>query len=611
LSRLPLSAKTPTPQPPSLPDDTKALPDDTKAKFRERSELLDFLLEASAVTSQTLDLDELLANVAAIVRKVLHMDLFAILLYSEREKQLTIRYGVGHRAEIVKNLKIALGEGITGAAAATREPILVTDVRTDPRYLSSVDAVRAELAVPMIARRKLVGVIDVQSTQVGAYTEYDRSMLRLIAARVATAIDNARLYRRAERQYRTLRTLSRISQEFTSILELDELLNKIATRVHELIAYDAFSILLVDEVKKLLRHRVSIRYDERVKVDEVPLGLGIVGAAAESRKPVRVDDVSNDPRYIASHPDIFSEVAIPLIVHDRVMGVMDLESNRMAFFTDDHMRTLELLAPQIASSVENARLYQEIAERERRLQEDLQAASELQSLLLPATIPPMRGLNAAVGLRPSRQISGDLYDFFQHSDANAVVAFGDSSGKGAAAALYGAVLDGLLRTLAPRWRSPAQLMKALNDKLVERPIEARFVTLLLMLWSPQNMQFTLANAGNSTPILCRGGKIRELRVEGVPLGMFPDREYEELVFQAEPGDTIVLYSDGISDHQSPAHQEYGAERLGRLVLANCAGSPQALINAIFADLDRFNTARFDDQTVIVMQVKDKRARKRA
>ncbi len=580
-----------------------------KAKFSERSDLLDFLLEVSALTSQTLDLDELLANVGDIVRKVLHTDLFAILLYSEKEKHLTIRYAVGHREELVRNLKIGLGEGIVGAAAGQREPVLVTDVRRDPRYLNSVDAVRTELAVPMIARHKLVGVIDVQSTREGAYAEYDRSMLRLIASRVATAIDNARLYRRADRQNRTLRTLSRISQEFTSILELDELLNKIATRVKDLIDYDAFSILLVDEVKMVLRHRVSIRYDERVKVDEIPFGSGIVGAAAQSRKLVRVDDVGNDPRYIASHPDILSEIAIPLIVHDRVVGVMDLESNQLSAFTDEHARTLSLLAPQIASSVENARLYQEIAVRERSMQDDLRAARELQIVLLPATTPPMRGLDSAVGLRPAREISGDVYDFFQHSDSNWVAAFGDSSGKGAAAALYGAVLAGLLRTLAPRWRNPALLMKALNDKLVERPVEARYVTLLLMLWSPQTLQFTLANAGNTVPMICRNGEIIKMHIEGVPLGLLPDREYDETVFQAQPGDTVVLYSDGVSDHQSPANQEYGRTRLAHVVRRHCSGSPQDLINAIFADLDRYNPVRFDDQTVIVMQVKSRRQRK--
>ena len=106
---------------------------------------------------------------------------------------------------------------------------------------------RSELSVPMIARKRLVGVIDVQSTRPGAFNDYDRAMLRLIGGRVAAAIDNAQLYRRAERQYRTIRTLSRISQEFSSILDIDELLSKIASSVRGLINYDAFSILLVDD----------------------------------------------------------------------------------------------------------------------------------------------------------------------------------------------------------------------------------------------------------------------------------------------------------------------------------------------------------------------------
>ena len=550
-------------------------------------------------------------NVGQIIRKVLQIDLFAILLYSEKEQELSIRYAIGHREEVVRNLKIALGEGITGVAASRREPVLVADVRKDDRYLSSVDAVRAELAVPMIARGKIVGVIDAQSTSVGAYTEYDRSMLRLIASRVAVAIDNARLYRRAERQNRTLRMLSRISQEFTSILDLDDLLNKIAARVRGLIAYDAFSILLVDEERKMLRHRFSLRYDQRVIVDEVPLGMGIVGATAESRKPVKVDDTKADPRYIASHPDIQSEMAIPLIVHDRVVGVMDLESGDLAFFTDDHVRILSLLAPQIASSVENARLYEEIGIRERGMQQDLEAARQLQAVLLPSTVPPMRGMVAALGSRPAREISGDIYDFFFHSDSNAVIAFGDSSGKGAAAALYGAVLDGLLRELAPRWRNPAQLMKALNDKLVERPVDGRYVTLLLMLWSPQTSTFTMSNAGNTLPMVCRDGEILKIRIEGVPLGLLPDRDYDEVVFQTQPGDTVVLYSDGISDHMSPSVEEYGRSRLAEIVRKNCNGTPQDIINAIFADLDRFNTIRFDDQTVIVMQIKNRRPAKKS
>jgi len=581
------------------------MPSRTKApiRFRERSELLDFLLEISAVTSETLDLDKLLTSVGDIVRRVVQYDFFAILLYNDKRKDLRIRYGVGHREEVIRNLLIPLGEGIVGAAAAQREAVLVPDVNADPRYLPTSDIVRAELSVPMVVRGGLVGVIDVQSTRFNAFSDYDRNLLRLIAARVAAAIDNAQLYRRADRQYRTLRTLSRISHEFSSILDIDELLSKIASSVRGLINYDAFSILVVDAAQQLLRHRFSMRYDERVNIDNIPLGKGITGAAVTSREIVRVHDTGADPRYIASHPGIHSEIAVPLTMQQNVIGVMDLESERIGYFTEEHARTLTLLAPSVAIAVENARLYQEIGERERHMQEDLTAAFELQTILLPQEAPPVEGLDIAIGLRPARQISGDLYDFFEHGDSHIAIAFGDSSGKGAAAALYGALVNGLMRTLAPRRRSPAELMKALNDSLVQRKIEGRYVTLLLVLWHPHTRSFTLANAGGSPPMVCRNREILKIQIEGVPLGLLPDREYDERCFQAQPGDLVVLFSDGVSDHLDLAGEEYGRGKLAT-VLENCCGCPpDQIVREIFADLDSFNTDRFDDQTLIVMRVK--------
>lgn len=572
-------------------------------RFRERSELLDFLLEVSAATTQTLDLDQLLANVSEIIRKVLQYDLFAILLYQEKRRDLRIRYAVGHREEVVRNLAVALGEGVTGNAAARREPVLVGDVRNDPRYLNTVDAVRTELAVPMVARGKLVGVIDLQSTRVNAYSEYDRALLRLIAARVAIAIDNARLYLRVDRQNRTLKTLAHISREFSSILDLNELLSKIASTMRGLIKYDAFNILVVDHDAKALRHLFSIRYDERVNIDNVPLGKGITGAAAGSREVVRVHDTNKDPRYIASHPDIRSEVAVPLIVQDRVLGVMDLESEAVGHFTDDHVRTLALLAPQVASSVENARLYQEIAARERRMEDDLKAARELQRVLLPDADLEIEGMEGAVRLRPAREISGDIYDVFEHKDGQTVIAFGDVSGKGAAAALYGGLMNGLLRTLAPRRRQPAELMKALNDALIERKVEARYVTLCVMLWDPATRRIVMANAGAIPPMICRGSEILNVKVEGVPIGLLESREYEEVTFQAEPGDCIVLYSDGITDHLNVSGTEFGRGRVAQVVRGSCERKPDEIISAMFKELDKFSTTAFDDQTLFVMKVK--------
>ena len=574
------------------------------AVFRERAEMLDFLLEVSRVTSETLDLDKLLENVASAVRTVIPYDLFAILLYNEATQGMRIRYSIGHRDEVVRSLTVALNEGITGVAAATRLPVVVDDVRQDARYLNALDAVRSELAVPMIARGKLVGVLDVQSTRVKAYAENDRALLRLISARVAASIDNARLYRRVERQNRTLRTLAHLSQEFSSILSLDELLGKIAATIRALINYDAFSILLVDAEKRVLRHRFSVRYDQRLDLDNIPLGKGITGAAAESREAVRVVDTAQDPRYIASHADIRSELAVPLIVQDRVVGVLDVESDRFGYFTEDHQRTLSLLAPQIASSVENARLYEQIAVREQRMEQDLKAARKLQHVLQPREAPELRGLEIAIRARPAREISGDVYDFFDHGDDYSVIVFGDVSGKGAAAALYGALVSGLLRLLVPRRRSPAVLMQSLNETLLERRVDAQYATMLVALWEPRTRRLTMSNAGAEPPLVYRAGEILTPQAEGVPIGLLDASEYDEVAFQAEPGDIVLFYSDGVEDQLNAKEEEYTRARVQRLFKKHGAESPAAIAAAFFTDLDRFrdDTPITDDQSIVVMRV---------
>jgi sigma-B regulation protein RsbU (phosphoserine phosphatase) len=244
------------------------------------------------------------------------------------------------------------------------------------------------------------------------------------------------------------------------------------------------------------------------------------------------------------------------------------------------------------------------------MQDDLQAASEFQTVLLPSDAPEISGIDAAIGLRPARKISGDLFDFYEHRIARqspqTVIAFGDSSGKGAAAALYGAMVGGLMRTLAPRRPGPADLMRALNDKLVERKVEARYVTLLLMLWQPHSREFRIANAGGVTPVICRCGEILDVQAEGVPLGLLPDRDYEEVIFQAHPDDMVVLCSDGITDHLSPAGEEFGRERIGRIIAESCELGPHAVIQTLFSELDRFNPVKFDDQTIIALKVKPNR-----
>jgi len=213
-----------------------------------------------------------------------------------------------------------------------------------------------------------------------------------------------------------------------------------------------------------------------------------------------------------------------------------------------------------------------------------------------------------VRLRPAREISGDVYDFFEFGDEYAIIAFGDVSGKSAAAALYGAMVSGVLRTMAPRRRSPAQLLHSLNESLLERRVDARYATLTVMLWQASTRLLTMANAGGLPPLICRRGEIIEPRLEGVPLGLLDGSKYEDTPFQTEPGDVILLVSDGILDQFNPAEEEYGKQRLAKLLRRVHADSAEGIAAAVLADLDQFTAgvSRFDDQTLAVLKVNSAR-----
>src|SRR5207248_4925460 len=176
--------------------------------------------------------------------------------------------------------------------------------------------------------------------------------------------------------------------------------------------FQMFSVMLLDPSGEKLQHRFSVRFNESVQIKhDIPIGNGLVGYAARNREAVLVPDVTRDPRYIKLNPETRSELVIPLIYKGTVIGVLDLEHTRRGFFTEDHMRTMSTLAAQIAIAIENARLYERVAQEEKRLERDLSLARELQSNLLPPCCPVMPNAQLSARFRPARAIGGDLYDF--------------------------------------------------------------------------------------------------------------------------------------------------------------------------------------------------------
>src|ERR1700740_930057 len=258
-----------------------------------QSRIEPLLLEVADVVNTTLDLDTTLRRVAELVRKVIDYEIFGILLLNEKTQELYFRFSVGHSKETAERVRIKVGEGVTGTAAQRAEAVLVGDVSNDPRYISAVPNVRSELAVPLIVKNRLIGVIDIESPFPNHFTEEHKRLLTLIASRMAVGIENARLYTRTTRQARTLVLLNEIARELTSILNVDELLKRIAELLRRLIDYQMFSILLLDEAGEKLQHRFSQRFQENIQLKhEIPLGRGVVGYAAQHKEAVLVPDVN-------------------------------------------------------------------------------------------------------------------------------------------------------------------------------------------------------------------------------------------------------------------------------------------------------------------------------
>ena len=540
----------------------------------------EFLVRLADTLNTTLDLKTLLERTAAMVRAVIDYRIFAILLVNDRTHDLRMRFQIGHKPEI-ERMRIRMGQGIVGEAAQTRQPKLVNDVSGAENYINANPDVRSELAVPLITKNRMIGVIDIQAEQPNYFTPEHLRLLTLTASRIAGAIENARLYTRVARQAQTLQVLNEISREITSILDPDELLERVGQLVRRIIDYQMFSVWLVNERDQVLENRLSIRFTHRSdlkhKAEEprrsiwdssppepppsavpeptlgearndalvgttIPLDRGLVGAAMREKRAIHVPDVRKDSRYHMVNPETRSEMTVPLIYKGTAIGVLDIEHSRLQYFTEDHERAMTTLAAQIAIALENARLYQRVTQQEQRLERDLAMAREV-------------------------------------------------------------LVSGIMRSVASQHLSPSEMLKTLNDALQERKLDSQYVTMLFGVWNDENMTIQIANGGSVQPLFCHGEEVETIRAEGFPLGMFPNATWEEFSIATQPGDSVIFFSDGIVDAQNGAGEMFGNDRLVATVKKYQHKPASKLAECILSDVGKFQGKqdRFDDETVVVLR----------
>ncbi len=575
-------------------------------------EIVTTLFELGREITSVLDVDELLEKVPQLISRLSKFQAFAVYLLDEKGEQLSIAYSVGYPEERARSLRLKIGEGLVGTAVADGQSMVVNDVHAEPRYVEAVPGSRAEVVAPMRRKGRVIGALNMLSDTAGVYTEIDAMILRVFGAHVAVAMENARLFER-EREYASmLATLAEIGREFGAILDLDELLMRLANLTRRLIDYRTFGILLLNEASNELEIKVAVRYGDQPPRTRVKVGDGLVGYAALHRQPVLVPDVALDPRYLKVVEDVRSELAIPLLIQDRCIGVFDLESPELDAFNQRHVEILTLLASQAAVAIENARLYETIRDNEIRLEKELRFAQRVQAAFLPPGLPKrMKGVDVAARFAPAHELGGDLYDLLAPEPNNLVIAVGDVSGKGVPAALYGAFAGELVRSRTYRRRftsersSPAGVLASINTILYERQLEEYYCTLCYAIFDFKRRTVTLANSGLPYPVRCTNdAPPAQIQLPGVPLGSFPGTAYDEVSFELAAGDSYVFCSDGVFEAVDGKRREFGAERLLHVVNQTRGQTAQEIVDAIFGAVQDFrgDTAANDDMTAVVLRV---------
>jgi sigma-B regulation protein RsbU (phosphoserine phosphatase) len=591
---------------------------DRFAALERELEIARMLVEVSRELTSILELDPLLDKIAEITRGFIDYELFAVLLVDAEREELVWKTSIGYSEEYHRRFeRLSLHDGIVGRVARTRQPVVVDDVTVEPDYVQirtkSGRLPASELALPLVAKDRVIGVLVVESTEKGYFQPHHVRLLTPLAAQIAIAIENATLYEIAARDAATKQMLSGIGREMTHIMELDELLNRIAVLMRRVIVYEILGIFLWNTETELLELKIAIGYDDDTiaRISKLRLGQGLLGHAAEQRATIVTSDLAHDPRAIPARTidgrDTQSEVAIPIVFRDRLLGVVVVESADARYFTAERVQVLETLATQMAVSINNAQLFQQVVQKEQKLEADFALARDLQSSMLPVAMPELEGFDIAAVYKPAESVGGDYFDFIWLEHGLLGLTIGDVSGKGVAAAMTMAATRSALRFAARVNTSPSQVLYHTNRRLFRDVKKRMFITLFYGVLDLPSRTLRWSNAGHYPPILLHAdGSREELEKGGTVLAVFDKWRYTSQQTVLRSGDVLCCYTDGVIEARNPQDEEFGKERLEVILRKRSASLPKDIVKAVTAELKRYTrgAAQHDDITLFVLKARD-------
>jgi len=404
-----------------------------------------------------------------------------------------------------------------------------------------------------------------------------------------------------------LALISKVGITLLASATLNETLEQIVSLVFEAVPADRCLIMMRDAANEDLRVAVARLRDRVGDVGEIRVSRNVLDEVVMRGKSVLTSDAQHDPRFASGTvvlQGVRSVLAVPLGVSEKVFGIIYADSPiAEGRFTEDHLKVLTTLASVAAIRVENTRLVEARLERE-RLERELALASEIQQRFQPTAPPQVNGYELQGISFPCYEVGGDYYDFIEREDGRLVIALGDVSGKGTAAAILMSSLHAAVHAQAGSHDSLVSTISAVNKYLADNIPANRFVTLFYAELDPESGALAFLNAGHNPPLIVHSaGTVEQLASGGLPLGIKPDADYREGRTQLQPGDVLVIYSDGVTEAVSPTGEEFGSTRLYEVVSRNIESSAAGIRDRIESSLTKFSqgTSAADDVTLVIVK----------
>ncbi|HTM58337.1 MAG TPA: SpoIIE family protein phosphatase [Candidatus Udaeobacter sp.] len=551
--------------------------------------------------------NDLLRAASRHCRRLVHCESARIWVVRRGGRRLVARDFNDDGDQKGKERRLARGEGLAGWAIENERSLRLSEGEPLPPLHGKVPAFKSALVIPLFRRGTVFAAIEcLNKLGEDGFTDADFDRLDVASEHVAFALDNALLYAETERRALEKEVLLEISRALATPLDLDEVIEAIFKSLRQVVTYDAAAIYLVNRSTQALELVSEVGYPEGS--DEafgLQVGQGIVGWVAKTGQPLIVPDVKQDARYVAARAGTRSELAAPLLVEGRTLGVFNLESDLDDAYHEGHLELVSAFAAQAAVTIERARLTRELLDR-RRIEKELAIAREIQLSFLPKAAPDIAGFEVAGSAQPHDEVGGDYFDFIPISESRLGIAIADVSGKGIPAAL---IMAGFRMSLLAEIRNEFAIravMRKVNSLLYESTDRDKFVTAFYGVLDFHNRVLIFSNAGHNPPILRReGGRFDYLTDGGVALGVLPDAQYEERPIAIRPGDVLVLYTDGVTEAEDTSNAQFGRKRLEACMTRLAHLGAREIVAGIIEEVRAFAGARgpTDDLTLMVLKAR--------